>query len=125
MMLNINAMMYNQQRVCVWPQKLRPVPVVPTCGRPSRLGAQRLSYEKRIQSIQFQDDLHEVEIGEASAHHRGDEGVVSQLLSAGPVRAVQMLFLPKGWPGSVTADYLRYQIWTFPSHVTGWMSHCT
>lgn len=33
------------------------------------------------------------------------------------------MFLPAGWPNSVTKDYLQYQLWTFPSHVTGWMSH--
>ena len=36
---------------------------------------------------------------------------------------VRSFFLPQGWPHSVTRDYLEYQIWTFPSHVTGWMSH--
>lgn len=41
------------------------------------------------------------------------------------VREVQNLFVPRGWPLSVTDDYLRYQFWTFPSHVFGWMSHCT
>lgn len=40
-------------------------------------------------------------------------------------REVQKLFVPRGWPESVTEDYLRYQLWTFPSHVFGWMSHCT
>lgn len=37
--------------------------------------------------------------------------------------AIRSFFLPQGWPDSVTQDYLQYQIWTFPSHVTGWMSH--
>jgi hypothetical protein len=36
---------------------------------------------------------------------------------------LETLFLPQGWPHSVTPDYLPYQLWTFPSHVTGWMSH--
>ena len=36
---------------------------------------------------------------------------------------LKSLFLPAGWPNSVTKDYLLYQLWTFPSHVTGWMSH--
>lgn len=34
-------------------------------------------------------------------------------------------FLPAGWPDKVTQDYINYQLWTFPAHVTGWMSHCT
>jgi hypothetical protein len=30
--------------------------------------------------------------------------------------------LPKGYPGSVTDDYLNYQARTLPAHITGWMS---
>lgn len=32
------------------------------------------------------------------------------------------LFLPAGYPGSVTDDYLAYQLATVPAHVTGWLS---
>lgn len=28
-----------------------------------------------------------------------------------------------GWPGSVTPDYLQYQVATIPAHITGWVSH--
>ena len=38
---------------------------------------------------------------------------------------LRSLFLPQGWPESVSSDYLSYQLWTFPSHVTGWISTCT
>ena len=31
-------------------------------------------------------------------------------------------FLPKGYPDTVTPDYLRFQLWAVPAHVTGWMS---
>ncbi|KAL0040071.1 hypothetical protein WJX79_005107 [Trebouxia sp. C0005] len=31
------------------------------------------------------------------------------------------LILPVGFPDSVTPDYLAYQLWAVPSHVTGWM----
>jgi hypothetical protein len=36
------------------------------------------------------------------------------------LRAVKRLFIPQR---AVTDDYLDYQLWTFPSHVFGWMSH--
>lgn len=32
-------------------------------------------------------------------------------------------FLPKGFPDSVTPDYLAYQLWAVPCHVTGWLTH--
>ncbi|KAK9835635.1 hypothetical protein WJX74_004798 [Apatococcus lobatus] len=32
------------------------------------------------------------------------------------------LFLPRGFPESVSEDYLDYQLWAFPSHVLGWLS---
>eukprot|EP00884_Botryococcus_braunii_P023412 jgi/Botrbrau1/9755/Bobra.85_1s0006.1 len=35
----------------------------------------------------------------------------------------QRVFLPKGFPDSVTPDYLRYQLWAVPCHVTGWLTH--
>ena len=30
--------------------------------------------------------------------------------------------LPKGFPSSVTNDYLGYQLRALPAHITGWMS---
>jgi len=46
------------------------------------------------------------------------------LPTADPVAAIRAFFLPPGFPDSVSPDYLRYQLYTFPSHVLGWMSHC-
>ncbi|DBB16035.1 hypothetical protein WJX82_010959 [Trebouxia sp. C0006] len=31
------------------------------------------------------------------------------------------LILPVGYPDSVTPDYLAYQLWAVPSHITGWI----
>lgn len=31
------------------------------------------------------------------------------------------LFLPVGFPDTVSPDYLAYQLWAVPSHITGWM----
>ncbi|KAL3152745.1 hypothetical protein ABBQ38_012335 [Trebouxia sp. C0009 RCD-2024] len=31
------------------------------------------------------------------------------------------LILPVGYPDSVTPDYLAYQLWAVPAHITGWM----
>ena len=31
--------------------------------------------------------------------------------------------LPRGFPDTVTDDYIDYQIWALPSHIFGWMSH--
>ncbi len=36
---------------------------------------------------------------------------------------LKALFLPDGYPNSVTNDYLDYQLWTVPAHITGWLSH--
>lgn len=41
-----------------------------------------------------------------------------------PLAAARSLFLPQGFPHSVTDDYLAYQLWSFPTHITGWMSSC-
>jgi len=35
--------------------------------------------------------------------------------------AVQTFLLPAGYPNSVTPDYLPFMMWTFPTHVTGWL----
>ena len=40
-----------------------------------------------------------------------------------PLAAVRAFFLPSGWPGSVTPDYLQYQLISIPTHITGWCSH--
>ncbi|KXZ56959.1 hypothetical protein GPECTOR_1g865 [Gonium pectorale] len=37
--------------------------------------------------------------------------------------AARELFLPPGFPESVTPDYLPYQLWSVPTHVTGHLSH--
>jgi hypothetical protein len=37
--------------------------------------------------------------------------------------SIKTFFLPQGWPTSVTEDYLNYQIYSFPCHIFGWMSH--
>ena len=29
--------------------------------------------------------------------------------------------LPKGYPATVTPDYLPFQLWAVPAHITGWM----
>ncbi|KAG2489606.1 hypothetical protein HYH03_011886 [Edaphochlamys debaryana] len=33
------------------------------------------------------------------------------------------LFLPPGFPSTVTPDYLPYQLWSMPTHITGHLSH--
>ena len=30
--------------------------------------------------------------------------------------------MPRGYPHTVTPDYLPYQLWAVPSHITGWVS---
>ncbi|EFJ42799.1 hypothetical protein VOLCADRAFT_119273 [Volvox carteri f. nagariensis] len=37
--------------------------------------------------------------------------------------SIRDLFLPPGFPDSVTPDYLPYQLWSLPTHVTGHLSH--
>jgi hypothetical protein len=36
--------------------------------------------------------------------------------------ALRTLYLPAGFPSSVTDDYLAYQLYTIPAHITGWLS---
>lgn len=36
--------------------------------------------------------------------------------------SLSTLFLPAGYPNSVTDDYLPYQLATVPAHITGWLS---
>ena len=31
-------------------------------------------------------------------------------------------FLPEQYPDSVTPDYLSYQLWAVPTHITGWLA---
>jgi hypothetical protein len=69
----------------------------------------------------------EICLGGSSETNEGGDGMYPSTPSFGVrqvVREIQTLFVPRGWPESVTEDYLRYQLWTFPSHVFGWMSHC-
>lgn len=65
-------------------------------------------------------DGHENKIKQLQYLDLNEENAFESLLSF-----LRTLFLPQGWPDSVTPDYLTYQLWTFPSHVTGWMSTCT
>ena len=44
----------------------------------------------------------------------GKFGVSAELTHAGFV-------LPKGYPEAVTPDYLAFQLWAVPAHITGWM----
>lgn len=36
-------------------------------------------------------------------------------------RAIRNMFLPAGYPSTVTNDYLSFMLWTFPCHIFGWM----
>eukprot|EP00775_Hariotina_reticulata_P012982 gene12982-13111_t len=36
--------------------------------------------------------------------------------------SILALYLPAGFPASVTDDYLAYQLYTIPAHITGWLS---
>ncbi|WIA12039.1 hypothetical protein OEZ85_012118 [Tetradesmus obliquus] len=36
--------------------------------------------------------------------------------------ALKTLYLPAGYPNTVTDDYLAYQLYTVPAHITGWLS---
>lgn len=72
--------------------------------------------QQRVRSVEPTHDIdflvREVEIGEDAKNISSREG--------GVFREVQKLFIPQR---AVTEDYLLYQLWTFPSHVFGWMSH--
>ncbi|KAG2448238.1 hypothetical protein HYH02_006823 [Chlamydomonas schloesseri] len=40
-----------------------------------------------------------------------------------PLLNLRELFLPPGYPDTVTPDYLAYQLWSVPTHITGHLSH--
>lgn len=40
-----------------------------------------------------------------------------------PPNLVVDLLLPDGYPKTLTPDYLPYQMWTLPVHITGWISN--
>ena len=40
----------------------------------------------------------------------------------GPWAALRALYLPSGFPSSVTPDYLAFQLWSVPAHITGYIS---
>ncbi|KAK9805694.1 hypothetical protein WJX72_012310 [[Myrmecia] bisecta] len=38
------------------------------------------------------------------------------------VEGIKGFILPRGFPNSVSEDYLTYQLWAVPSHIAGWIS---
>lgn len=42
-------------------------------------------------------------------------------MSLPALRGIKAFMLPPGFPNTVTADYLPYVLWSFPTHVTGWL----
>lgn len=48
----------------------------------------------------------------------GSQEPLSSSLAALPT-SIRDLFLPPGYPASVTPDYLPYQLWSVPTHITG------
>jgi hypothetical protein len=45
----------------------------------------------------------------------------TNLASLPALRSIKAFMLPPGFPNTVTADYLPYVLWSFPTHVTGWL----
>jgi hypothetical protein len=45
----------------------------------------------------------------------------TDLASLPALRSIKAFMLPPGFPTTVTADYLPYVLWSFPTHVTGWL----
>lgn len=81
-----------------------------------------LTPERKTRSVEPTRDVDftvlEVKLGdmkEDSVTLSGEHHIVRDAL-----RELEQLFVPQK---AVTRDYLRYQLWTFPSHVFGWMSH--
>lgn len=66
----------------------------------------------------------------AAEHGRRDAALSAGVASAEPhsggraaaPRTLSALFLPAGYPGSVSDDYLPYQLATVPAHILGWLS---
>jgi len=48
--------------------------------------------------------------------------VVTQEPDNKMLATIRSFLLPQGWPHSVAPDYLKYQLYTYPCHITGWMS---
>lgn len=50
----------------------------------------------------------------------GDANTTTPTTTTTITAALRRLFLPEGYPSSVSSDYLYYQLWTIPVHITGW-----
>lgn len=71
-----------------------------------------------------------VEVSGGQVRHFGDASSHGQHVTAhennsssskSVTELLKGLILPVGYPDSVTPDYLAYQLWAVPSHITGWM----
>ena len=42
--------------------------------------------------------------------------------AASTAQRAAAIFLPRGYPASTTPDYLPYQLWALPVHISGWIA---
>jgi hypothetical protein len=84
---------------------------------------------RRIREIWPDDDRHltpssaapgGVQLGDGSDGPRGpvDAAAPIKLVLRHLSTRLRALFLPEGFPASVTPDYLPYQLWSIPTHIT-------
>ena len=64
----------------------------------------------------------------AAPSNGGTQTAVSSSSSTPPpqeqlIQFLEALFMPPGYPASTTPDYLSYQLWSMPTHITGHLSH--
>lgn len=71
---------------------------------------------KALVEIRQGSKLH-IDINNGQIHHKDNVDHTSP--SDSIVNTARLFFLPRA---TVTSDYLNYQLWTVPAHITGWLS---
>ena len=89
------------------------------------LGVRRMGDTGRVQRYWVAPDTGKTRVDEAPAARKGDRGGLGGGTKKGwddrEGNKLARLVLPRGYPRTVSPDYLEYAVWAFPTHVTGWI----
>jgi hypothetical protein len=90
---------------------------------PSRVFATKQADAAALQPIVQIKSGQEVSYSSVDGRLSAEVSQAAPLTTQQATARLKALFLPDGYPSSVTDDYLAYQLWTVPAHITGWLSH--
>ena len=88
------------------------------------LGVRRVGDTGRVQRYWVVPKTGATRVEEVAARPRKREGEESGGTRGWDDREenrIARLVLPRGYPRTVSPDYLEYAVWAFPTHVTGWI----